>query len=300
MSKIVSVSFLICFVALMQVQSSFQVKNDGLIKIKETRSENEGREYLANTTQEASTRIFFGAPAADGQFPYFALLLFYGVGGTFTCGGTIISQTWTLTSAQCFPIKGVLAVTLFAGSIDRLAMPVVRSGISYVQHPQFTFIPLANDVALIQLNIPINPTSNPGVAILGLPSLLQSVFYPYMFSSLVTMGFGDVDDQSHLVPRFLTYIQLTTTDQLTCWYADSQYFDFSKFCAKNSFAGSICPGDNGSPAVLTSLIGGGSFVGVASFASPPICTPDTTNVFSKVSSYNSWISTYTGISINWI
>jgi secreted trypsin-like serine protease len=43
-------------------------------------------------------KIMGGQLALIGQFPHHAGIL---IDGTFTCGGSLISRDWVLTSAQC-------------------------------------------------------------------------------------------------------------------------------------------------------------------------------------------------------
>lgn len=294
MTKIV-VAFFICFLALLQVQSSWQKLPEGVTAIKGTRSEKEGREYLQNTTEKTSGRIFFGLPATDGQFPYYVLLLLYGALLPFTCGGTLLSPSWTLTAAQCFPVPTVTEVQLFAGSANRLAMPVFAHGQGYAKHPKYTLLPLENDVGLLLHATAIFPSATVGY--LGLPSVFIGNTCPFTLSGLVTMGFGITP--LDLAPSYLSYVSLTTTNQISCWLTDLQPFDFTKFCAKNLLGGSICLGDSGGPAVLTSFIGSGTLIGVASFPMPLVCLPNPTSVFTRVASYNDWIASYTGSQIKW-
>lgn len=53
------------------------------------------------TFLDLDSRIIDGSPAAVGQFPWQVAVFFVVGGGTFFCGGSVISNQWVLTAAHC-------------------------------------------------------------------------------------------------------------------------------------------------------------------------------------------------------
>ena len=78
--------------------------------------------------------------------------------GKFFCGGTILSESWVITAAHC--VEGVppSRITIYAGSILRWSGNQERIPARKVIHPNYNPMTFTNDIALLQLDYPLDLT----------------------------------------------------------------------------------------------------------------------------------------------
>lgn len=104
--------------------------------------------------EKNSGRIINGEPAAVNQFPWHATI--QTIPANTICGGSLISSTFVLTSANC--VRLATSVTIGLGSITIGAPTVSLTSNIIRMHPQFNPQNINNDVALIQLPLQVGPT----------------------------------------------------------------------------------------------------------------------------------------------
>lgn len=63
-------------------------------------------------------RIVQGHDALEGQFPYYAFLRILLRHEQNVCGGSLISNTWILTTAHC--LKNALAIQVYLGALSTI------------------------------------------------------------------------------------------------------------------------------------------------------------------------------------
>lgn len=99
------------------------------------------------------SRIVGGEDANAAQFPYMASIR--RDSGIFMCGAAIMRPRWILTAASCF--EGLMHTDIFAVvGTHLLSTGGISHQISSIQiHPRYTPAPLANDIALVQLDSPV-------------------------------------------------------------------------------------------------------------------------------------------------
>ena len=116
---------------------------------------------------EERGKIVGGVPAARGAYP-FQVALFTTANGKdgMMCGGSLINMKWVLTAAHCItkaaendaPYPATM-VNVFAGGLSFGEGDRVRAA-RVIVHPRYTSRGLmANDIALLELERPINDTS---------------------------------------------------------------------------------------------------------------------------------------------
>ena len=125
-------------------------------------AEIEGKE-----TGEERGKIVGGVPAARGAYP-FQVALFTTANGKdgMMCGGSLINMKWVLTAAHCItkaaendaPYPATM-VNVFAGGLSFGEGDRVRAA-RVIVHPRYTSRGvMANDIALIELERPVNESS---------------------------------------------------------------------------------------------------------------------------------------------
>lgn len=105
---------------------------------------------------DLESRIVGGDDARPGQFPYMASIR--RDSGIFMCGAAIIRPRWILTAASCF--EGLMHTEIFVVvGTHLLSTGGIRHEIrSFEIHPRHIPDPLANDIALVQLDPPVTYT----------------------------------------------------------------------------------------------------------------------------------------------
>ncbi|XP_069486601.1 transmembrane protease serine 11D-like isoform X2 [Ambystoma mexicanum] len=106
---------------------------------------------------ESSARITGGTNAKIGEWPWMASLLFKGY---HRCGATLLSNSWLVTAAHCFDWqKDFSEWTVRLGTIDLIAGDGLKLK-DVLLYPGYTSETHDNDIALLQLDKPINFTRN--------------------------------------------------------------------------------------------------------------------------------------------
>ena len=96
------------------------------------------------------SRIIGGKEAAKGQFPHQAAM---SMDNDDSCGGSLISKKWILTTGSCVRGFAKWTVVLGAHNIRDTSEPgrVTLTSTTAIIHENFGIVTLNNDVALVQL-----------------------------------------------------------------------------------------------------------------------------------------------------
>lgn len=202
------------------------------------------------------------------------------------CGGTLIASRWVMTAAHCYaPEEGANPAYIRIGTEDRLGVGEYVPVIGHVIHPSWDPDFLANDIMLLKLAYAPTPAT-PAVRATAIDDPVAGDLAALVGWGLTTPG------EDALSSRILKLATLDVIDQTECeeLWADLEGVDFvtnSQLCAihydEGDGARQACNGDSGGP-----LLFGGKVVGVVSFGYVG-CYDDAPNVFTRVSSYNTWI-----------
>ncbi|XP_043803031.1 chymotrypsin-1-like [Apis laboriosa] len=218
------------------------------------------------------SKIVGGKDAPVGKFPYQVSLR---KNKNHFCGGSIIDSRTILTAAHCVEgLSNLNGITVQAGTNQ-----LNSGGVSYlpqkvVAHSGFNSLSLVNDIALIRLNQDISFNN------LIQPIKLASGSNTYEGSSCILSGWGTTRLNGN-VPNNLQYINLLIEKQSECkkihWRVQS-----SHICTFTKYGEGACHGDSGGPLVVNNVQ-----VGIVSFGQP--CAVGTPDVYTRVSSFASWI-----------
>ncbi|XP_046701290.1 serine protease 27-like isoform X2 [Silurus meridionalis] len=244
-----------------------------------------------------NSRIVGGRNALPGAWPWQVSLHSQRYGEHF-CGGSLINSDWVMTAAHCFESIGTnttgLVVYLGKQSQEGFnANQISRRVIRIVQHPGYNSITNDNDITLLLLSSSVTFTSyiRP-VCLAG-----RGSSFPSGTRCWIT-GWGDISVGVWLPsPGVLQEAQVPVIDKTKC---DNQLgpgvITNNMICAGLVQGGKdTCQGDSGGPMVTKQgavwvQVGITSWgVGCANSNSP--------GVYTKVSQYQSWVSSITRINL---
>ncbi|XP_070584042.1 serine protease 27-like [Erythrolamprus reginae] len=240
-----------------------------------------------------SSRIVGGSEAAVGSWPWQASVQIF---ESHLCGGTLIASRWVLTAAHCFTsLSDPPLFAILLGSYN-LSNPGPESVLVKVKqiiiHSNYTKLIEGNDIALIELESPVNFTQRIQPACL--PG--TSIVFPPRLGCWVA-GWGNIGPQVPLPePELLQEVLLPLIDRATC---EVFYSDFKEpgmaaaikddmICAGYMEGGKdACQADSGGP-LLCPWNGDWVLAGIVSWGD--VCgAPKRPGVYIRVSSHTNWI-----------
>ncbi|XP_047104443.1 CLIP domain-containing serine protease HP8-like [Schistocerca piceifrons] len=213
------------------------------------------------------------------------------------CDGALVTRRYVLTVAQCVIHKNLNRYKLVSVRLgewdqrtdvdcdgDFCVPPAQDFGIEQsIPHPEYT-PKLSNDIALLRLDrdAPYSPFITP----ICLPVAPEMRHATFVGKNLVVSGWGDTREVK-------LYIQQPVVDEQTCQQRYSrwnQHIMPSHICAGSKEGNNSCYGRSGSP--LMAFEGQpprGFLIGVVSFGPTACIKVDAPTVYTRVSSFLTWI-----------
>ncbi|XP_024909727.1 serine protease 57-like isoform X1 [Cynoglossus semilaevis] len=221
-----------------------------------------------------ATQIVGGRNVAPHSRPYMASLQ---VRGRHNCGGVLVKEDFVLTAAHCalrVPYTVVLGVDTLSGDEDTKQE---FTSVRYILHPNYDG--QENDIMLLQLNGKAQITDEVQLIPLKTDDVKSN-------SNCITAGWGDIGDNDTLA-TVLQEVNVTILRPLTCrrrWGRVPITRTMVCGVGRGRFQG-FCSGDSGGPLVCDSGV-----AGIVSFSGRKCGNPRKPDVYTKVSSFNEWIT----------
>ncbi|KAJ3652965.1 hypothetical protein Zmor_018887 [Zophobas morio] len=237
---------------------------------------------LSLPRKEFRPRIFNGEPASKGQFPWQAALWIPTNTGLKFCGGSLISDTWVLTSANCVG-KAFFRIRVLLGTLESTGDDpdqVELHSRLWIIHENFNPWTYENDVAVVRL--PEAVVFNDYIQPIAL--MTEDVDED---STVTVSGWGAISEDD-VISSDLTYSNLTIstscagTDSTICAIPDG-----------NSDSQNICLGDIGDALVLNAFTDPVQ-VGIAS-SYGTTCNKGGSGIFTSTAFERQWIKRVTDI-----
>ncbi|CAH0546523.1 unnamed protein product [Brassicogethes aeneus] len=231
-------------------------------------------------------KIIGGDEAKPHSFPFMVGLI---INSNSFCGGTLISENYVLTGAHCAVVIKTVHVLLGAHNISaEEPTQVTIKGEKVTVHPKFDIETFQNDIALIKLSQPVNPTES--IQIVNLPTR-STKDNNYYAASVCSLGWGLTEDKSRSsiddISQVLRFVNVTILDIYSCGeYFNTESKEFineSNFCVSGHKNKGTCSGDSGGPLMHEDVQ-----IGIVSIGSTfcEMCYP---SVFTNIAKFLDWI-----------
>lgn len=243
---------------------------------------------------DASGLIWHGQEANINDFPYMIAMI---LSGSFRCGASIISTTWSLSAAHCLTpgAHNPANIQYRSGSANRLSGGTLHQVTSFTRHPNYSGATLQNDVLVAAVAAPgfNNPITRPAV----LPPNCATTACCEVCANVnvIVKGWGVWHNGG--LPTMLQRLTQPIVDINACNAVWGGMTGGMWFC-KSAVGGDSCNGDSGSPLILAAHHPGAHRqVGVVSFGSSNCNTPTqpSGNVRLEHAPIRNWIRTTTSV-----
>jgi len=239
-----------------------------------------------------AAKITGGTDAIISDFPWQV----YFISGDFLCGASIIGDNWVLTAAHCTEDDNGHAIlasdmTIKVGATD---LSDVFEGKDYsisevIVHEAFNNQTYENDIALLRVNGPISYTNAVPIKLVTASDVAMGAIAPGVMSWVTGWGLTNVDH--NVYPDILQKVQLPIVSNAqaeTVWGPIPETDIMAGYFNGNKDA---CNGDSGGPLVVP-VFGEYKLAGIVSWGSTNC---DTYGAYTRVSDFEDWIRTKTGI-----
>ena len=246
--------------------------------------------------QNKQAKITGGTDAFISDFPWQV----YYISGNTRCGGSIISKNWVVTAAHCTKtsngsIVPTSEMTIKVGANN--PYNALEGGKYYISevivHEGYNGQTLENDIALLKLNEPINFANAVPIKLVSADDVAAGATDPGIMSWVT--GWGLTNAYQNVFPSKLQKVQLpivSNAQAATVWGSIPKTNIMAGYLNGNKDA---CDGDSGGPLVVP-VSGEYKLAGIVSWGS---ANCNTYGGYIRVSSFEDWIRTNTGIGIGY-
>ncbi|CAF0976787.1 unnamed protein product [Adineta ricciae] len=249
-----------------------------------------------NQLSSRFARIMGGQDAVPHSYPWMVSITKRSLNNIHLCGGVLLTRRHVLTAAHCMEdFDDVSDLNVIAGTyyITDKRNPVAAIAINV--HPLYEPETFANDIAVVTLLTPL-PDNNPWIGTICLPpDDVPGKNFPPMNSAGVAIGWGSTyfgGDPSVTLKQVVLPILETTKWPCNIYITYAQ----GQICAGELSGGvDTCQADSGGPLMMENADNRWEVVGITSFGKS--CgKPNTPGIYTRVSTYNSFIRSIVGLS----
>ncbi|XP_028430206.1 ST14 transmembrane serine protease matriptase a isoform X2 [Perca flavescens] len=247
------------------------------------------------STMFKTSRIVGGQDADAGEFPWQVSL--HVKGSSHVCGATIISQRWLVTAAHCvqddaktrYSQPGTWEVYLGLHNQQTIGNAVVKRNLKQIiPHPNYNKFTFDNDIALMELDIPV--TYSDYIK----PICLPAPQHDFPVGSTVWITGWGATREGGFAAKVLQKAQVRIINQTVCNSLMGGEITSRMLCAGVLSGGvDACQGDSGGP--LSSPSGRGMFLaGVVSWGDG-CARRNKPGIYTAVTKFRGFIKEKTGV-----
>jgi secreted trypsin-like serine protease len=277
------------------ILSRLYVNGEPVLLIKTDSGPGDHFYYFFTGIRQPVTKITGGSDATISEFPWQVYL----ESGNFLCGGSIIADNWVITAAHCTEDDSgnlIAASQMFVtvGANNPAAGEGKRYSVSQViRHEKYDSNTLENDIALLKISQPISYTNATPIRLISRNDSAAGLTDPGVMSWVTGYGLIRVRPAAH--PTTLQKVQLpiVSNAQASVVWSDIPVTDI--MAGYLNGGKDACSGDSGGPMVVP-VDSTYKLAGIVSWGSSSCSTY---GAYTRVSTFESWISLKTGIEISY-
>ena len=253
--------------------------------------------FFTGEKADSGTKIIGGSNASISDFPWQAFL----EAKDFTCGGSIISDQWIITAAHCtrddfnvkIPASGIDVIV--GANNPRNPLQGKKYYVSEViSHESFDISTLENDIALLRLTAPIDYPNAVPIKLVSAKDAAAGATDPGVISWVTGYGITSVDPE--IYPSILQKVQLPIVSNAQASVVWKEIPATDMMAGYRDGNKDACSGDSGGPLVVP-VAGTYKLAGLVSWGSSDCSTY---GAYTRISLFESWITSKTGIEITFV
>jgi len=250
--------------------------------------------FFTGIKTEEQTKITGGTDTDISEFPWQVYL----EADNYVCGGSIIDSEWIITAAHCarddnnITIPAIEMVVVVGANNPRNP----RDGKEYyvsevIVHENFDSKTLNNDLALLRLTESINYSNAEPVKLVSAKDVAGGATDPGVMSWLTGYGITSVDPPVYPSTLQMVRLPIVSNSQASVvWKSIPESAMMAGYLNENKDA---CTGDSGGPLIVP-VSDKLKLAGLVSWGSSQC---DTYGAYTRLSLFESWITSKTGIEI---